>query len=220
MDAKLLKEFRCDEQKFSIGVLEKMSGICPLGYVVVKAAKCFSPSSLSNEKMKDEDRQSKMKQLTLKLVSLKVLQYSVGNKALLQFTEFLFKEKVTNKDRLSIFNRKTQRLDNLYFDDIRVHEIVFVLSHGQVSVERGFNDNNLVLRLNQNDDTVVARRFIKDHLKAHQVQSHTLVIDQKMVHSFKSAWRTYIIHLENIKENEKKDETKEQLTCLAINYLV
>ena len=51
-------------------------------------------------------------------------------------------------------------------------------------------------------------------LKAHQVQPHTLVIDQKMVCSFKSAWRTYIIHLENIKENEKKDETKEQLTCL------
>lgn len=35
-----------------------------------------------------------------------------------------------------------------------------------------------------------------------------------MVRSFKSAWRTYNIHLENIRENEKKDETKEQLTCL------
>ena len=67
--------------------------------------------------------------------------------------------------------------------------------------------------MDQNDDTVVARRFIKDHLKAHQVQPHTLVIDQKMVSSFKSAWRTYNIHLEN-RENGKKDETKEQLTCL------
>ena len=35
-----------------------------------------------------------------------------------------------------------------------------------------------------------------------------------MVHSFKSAWRTYNIHLENIRENEKKDETKKRLTCL------
>ena len=67
-------------------------------------------------------------------------------------------------------------------------QIVFVLSHGQAPVERGFNDNNLILRLNQNDDTVVARRFIKDHLKAHQVQLYTLGIDQKMVRSFKSAW--------------------------------
>ena len=174
--------------------------------------------------MKDEDFQSKMKQLTLKLVSLKVLQYTVGDKALLQFTEFLSKEKVTNNVKFSTFNRKTQRLDDLYFDGIRVHEkypelssvmqIVFVLSHGQASVERGFNDINLVLKLNQNDDTVVARRFIKDHLKVHQVQQHTLVIDQKMVRSFKSAWRMYNIHLENIRENEKKDETKEQLTCL------
>ena len=74
-------------------------------------------------------------------------------------------------------------------------QIVFFLSHGQASVEHDFNDNNLVLKLNQNDDTDVARRFIKDHLKAHQVQPHTLVIDQKMVCSFKSAWRMYNIHL-------------------------
>ena len=55
VDAKLLKEFKCDVQKFVIGVLEKMSGRCSLVYVVVRAAECFSPSSVSNEKMKDED---------------------------------------------------------------------------------------------------------------------------------------------------------------------
>ena len=93
VDAKLLKEFRWDVQKFVTGVLEKMSRRCPLGYVVVRVAECFSPSSPSNEKMKDEDLQSKMKQLTLKLVSLKVLQYSVGNKALQQFAEFISKER-------------------------------------------------------------------------------------------------------------------------------
>ena len=146
MDAKLLKEFRCDAQKFVIGVLKKMSGRCPRGYVVVRAAECFSPS-LSNEKMKGEDLQSKMKQLTVKLVSLKVLQYSVGDKALLQFTDFFSKEKVTNNDKFSIFDRKTQLLDDIYFDDIRVHEkypelstvmqIVFVLKYGQASVKRG-----------------------------------------------------------------------------------
>lgn len=63
----------------------------------------------------------------------------------------------------STLDRKTQQLDALYFDDVRVHEkypelstimqIIFVLSHDQASVERGFNDNNLVLKLNQNDDS-------------------------------------------------------------------
>ena len=95
--------------------------------------------------MKDEDLQSKMKQLTLTLVSLKVLQCSFGDKALLQFTEFLSKEKVTNNDKFSTFNRKTQRLDDLYLDDIRVHEkypelstvmrSVFILSHTKAFVE-------------------------------------------------------------------------------------
>ena len=83
-------------------------------------------------------------------------------------------------------------------------QIVFALSHGQASVERDFKENNLVFKLNGNDDTVVARRFIKDHLKAHQVQPHTLAIDQKMVCSLKSAWRTYNIHLENIIQRVKR----------------
>ena len=72
----------------------------------------------------------------------------------------------------------------------------------------------MVLKLDQNNDTVVARRFIKDYLKVHQAQPDTLVIDQKMVRSFESAWTTHNIQLENIRENEKNDETKEQLTCL------
>ena len=52
--------------------------------------------------MKHEDLQSKMKQLKMKSISLKVLQYSVGHKALLQFTEFLSKEKVTNNDQFNL----------------------------------------------------------------------------------------------------------------------
>ena len=55
---------------------------------------------------------------------------------------------------------------------------------------------------------------INDHIKVHQVQPQTLVIDQKMVRSFKSIWHKYNIHSENIRKNEKKDETQEQLTYL------
>ena len=107
----------------------------------------------------------------------------------------------------STLDRKTQQLDALYFDYVRVHEkypelstimqIIFVLSHDQASVERGFNDNNWFSSWTKTM-TVVARRFIKDHLKAHEVQPHTLVIDQKIVRSFRSTWRTYNINLENI----------------------
>ena len=41
------------------------------------------------------------------------LEYSVvDDKALLQFNEFLSKEKVTKNTKFSTFNRKTQRLDD------------------------------------------------------------------------------------------------------------
>ena len=61
----------------------------------------------------------------------------------------------------------------------------------------------MVLELNQNDDIVVTKRFIKEHLKAHQVQPHPLAIDQKMVRSFKIAGRTYNILLENREWKER-----------------
>ena len=98
--------------------------------------------------MKDKDLQSKIKQLTLKLVSLKALilaQYSVGDKDLLQFTAFLSKEKVTNNDKFSTFSRKTQWLDDLYFDDIRFYEKYPKLSAVMQIVL-------FIFKLNQNDD--------------------------------------------------------------------
>ena len=73
-------------------------------------------------------------------------------------------------------------------------QVALVLAHGQASVEM--------------------MTVINDHIKVHQVQPQTLVIDQKMVRSFKSTWQKYNIHSENIRKNEKKDETQEQLTYL------
>ena len=35
------------------------------------------------------------------------------------------------------------------------------MSHGQASMKRGFNDNNIVLKYNLGENTIIARRFIK-----------------------------------------------------------
>ena len=101
---------------------------------------------------------------------------------------------------------------------IRVHEkypelpnvmqVALVLAHGQASVECGFII--IIWFLSWTKMMTV----INDHIKVHQVQPQTLVIDQKMVRSFKSTWHKYNIHSENIRKNEKKDETQEQLTYL------
>ena len=138
----------------------------------------------------------RMKKLTMKLVSLKIILFQAGDKALSQLTNFIGFDKVQRKGKLLSFDRKSQRLDD-FFQDMKmevtypdlamVMKIVCALSHGQASVERGFNDNNIVLKQNQKDDTIVARRFIKNYLSANNLLPRTVTINQKLVKSVKFA---------------------------------
>ena len=93
-----------------------------------------------------------------------------------------------------------------YPDLAMVMKTVFTLSHGQASVERGFNDNNIALKQNQKDDTIVARRFIKNYLSANNLLPHTVTINQKLVKSVKFTWRRCTQHLDDEKEKEKKEK--------------
>ena len=65
------------------------------------------------------------------------------------------------------------KMEVTYPDLAMVMKIVFTLSHGQASVEHGFNDNNIVLKQNQKDDTIIARRFIKNYLSANNLLPKT-----------------------------------------------
>ena len=74
------------------------------------------------------------------------------------------------RKNLSILKVKSNVLMNLYFNDFKVHEnypafstllkIIFTLSHGQASVERGFNDNNVVLKDDISVVSVIKRRSL------------------------------------------------------------
>ena len=103
------------------------------------------------------------------------------------------------------------KVQNIYPDLAMVMKIIFTLSHGQASVERGFNDNNVILKTNQHGDTVVARRFVRNYLTSNNFLPHTAPITQPLIKSFSSAWRRYNLHLEEEKEKEKNEKQNEEL---------
>ena len=86
-------------------------------------------------------------------------------------------------------------------------KIVFPLSHGQASIESGFNDN-VVLKQNQKDHTV------KNYMSTNNILSETVSITQPLLKSFRSAYGRYRQDLENKKENEKKKTKNEELQQL------
>ena len=194
-----------------------------MGFLIVRYATCFNPMTMV--KVNDEVLNARMKKLTMKLVSLKLIHFQAGDKASSQFTNFIGFHKVQHEDKSLSFDRKSQRLDDFFFQEMKkamVMKIVFTLSHGQASVECGFNDNNIVLKQNQKDDTIVARKLIKNYLSANNLLPHTVTINQKLVKSVKFAWRRYTQHLDDEKEkekNERRNGKSEQLKneLIALN---
>lgn len=91
---------------------------------------------------------------------------------------------VQHREKILSFEKKKQRMDDLFFHYIKVEEIhpelavimkiIFTLSNRQTNVECGFNDNNVVLKQNQKHKTVASRKFIKNHMATNNLLLHTV----------------------------------------------
>jgi len=74
------------------------------------------------------------------------------------------------------FKREKQRLDEFYFApkfDIKrykqlcyVLKIILTLSHCQAAVERRFSLNKALLKTNISEESIIAKKIIRDHMVA------------------------------------------------------
>ena len=85
------------------------------------------------------------------------------------------------------------------------------MSHGQAGVERGFNDNNVVLKDNMGENTIIARRFIKNYLRVNAVEPYTIQVKNELLKSVKCVRQRYDIHLEEQKPSTKEKEKSKEL---------
>ena len=91
------------------------------------------------------------------------------------------------KKSLSVIIAK-ERLDDFYFNstvDVKkypglsfVLKVVFVLSHGQAAVERGFNLRDKSLKENISAESLNAHQIITDHMISCNVKPETIYIKQ------------------------------------------
>ena len=90
---------------------------------------------------------------------------------------------------------------------------VLVLSHGQASIERGFNVNKTILTVNMNEKSVVARKII-DQMRKNNLDPASITITKKLIMSVKAAHQRYQDTTEEEKKNEKEKEQNDQLKIL------
>ena len=140
--------------------------------------------------------------------------------ALIQYKRFL-DEVVVHKEKFLKYDRKFKGLDEFFFDDMKVEDnhpqlalvmkIIFNLSHGQASVEHGFNDNNVVLKDNQKENSIIARRLIKNYLSQNKLLPHTAPITNALLKSCRKSRQRYIQHLDEEKQKRGKEEKSHEV---------
>ena len=138
-----------------------------------------------------------------------------------QFGKFLANEATTEKKKFLDLRSAEQRLDDLNFKDFQVDEnypafstllkIIFTLSHVQGSVEQGFNDNNMVLKDNISNMSVIASRFLKNYMRVNTVEPSNMQINRDLLKSVKASRQRYQIHLEDQRKESKKKEKCNEL---------
>ena len=104
------------------------------------------------------------------------------------------------KEKFSRFNLSSDRFDKLYFHtwtDLhpelnKLKELFFTLSHGQVTIERGFNVNKFIEHVNMEENSYL---------------SWKIIMKNGFIKCFKAARKRHDIYLE-----ERRSERKGQIS--------
>ena len=83
----------------------------------------------------------------------------------------------------------------------KVCSIIFVLSHGQSAVERGFSINKELLVENLQAKSLVSQRMVYDHINSNKINIHEYQLPSDLLKSCK---------LSNRRDNAALEETKKQ----------
>ena len=92
--------------------------------------------------------------------------------------------------------------------------MVLTLSHGQASVERQFSVNNSVLDVNMKEDSIVARKLIRDHMLAHSLTPESFTITKPLITSCVNAHRKYQEHLKTVQKTAELEKASNDMKIL------
>ena len=203
----------------------------PLGSVVVRNADAFDPNVIAN--LEVHELQKRVKQILMHLLKLKILTASQSDKALDQSSSFYEQVKKMHLDELKLFNAAKTDLDDFFFHELGsetkkydvfsyILKIILTLSHGQAALERGYSLGKSSLQTNITEESIIAKKVIRDHLQSNKINISTYNVPTKLIFSCNSACSKYKASLkEKAKETERdKQKKKTELLQKEIDELV
>ena len=160
-----------DTRTFIKTIANKMSEQNPMSTVIAWSADAFDPKIIVNQ-------DNKLKRKVKNLICLKTCWLETNNKsgdeAFAEYSKFLVNAVIQSREKFIDFKRGKCRLHDFFFQQLGIEDsyptlamilkIIFCMSHEQAGVERGFNDDNFVLKYIR-ENTIIASRFIKKYLR-------------------------------------------------------
>ena len=203
--------------------MKKLFEKSPAGFIVVKNASIFNPHTLRNEKVAVVQRRLNL--LLTHLEKQKILSTAQCDKMTEQFLEFIDYDLKINIVKFEKFSANDTNLDDIYFRFrfIRIEKykelsflvkILLTLSHGQASVERSFSLNKSVLNHNISEDSIVAKKAIRDHMLSNGLEPQSIVISNELIRCVSGARQKYQDYLTQRKDEEKQLKLDQQKSTL------
>lgn len=238
-----IMEFYNNCKEFYIIVVKKLLEKCPLNYGLVRNMSCFNPNTLISEK---DINLKKLHNVLLTLVNAKRISEIDCDIVIKEYSDFISELKsMDSATRFRScsglkFDPVNDRLDVFYYDFLseqpkysklwQVLKTLLLLSHGQASVERGFSINKNLIVDNLGDQSIIAKRIIKDHLQFIGGIKN-VVYPKEFLVSAAGARQKYISYLDeqkrkNVKDmqlakrkeiEDKIDDLKKKKRCLEID---
>ena len=155
----------------------------------------------------------KFQGLLERLCKLKWLTADEADDAKQQFDEFVDTEYPKHREKFASVDKLSDAV-NVFLSNF-VHKIpkykvfwkvgcsIFVLSHGQSAVERGFSINKELLVENLQEKSLVSQRMVYDHTNSNKINIHEYELPSDLLKSCKLSNRRYNAALEETKEQEK-----------------
>ena len=189
----------------------------PVSLPFLRSFQCAIPTNISDKEK--EGRCTKQFQCLVHYLSdNSIIITGVSDKAFLESSVLIStREKI---GQCSKFDRMNECIDNFYFKRFDMNDtyqnlaivlqLIFVLSHGQASVERDFSLNKGVLNDNMKELSIIPQRAVKDHLRILKVGASEVTIMPSFIISVALSHSRYSTFL--LKQKEKSlNETKQIL---------
>ena len=218
------RSFLKDCKTIVVSLIKKLQERSPLNYLVCRNASSLLPSRMVNEKLTCS---SQFGCLVDKLYELKWFSSERCDSAKKEYESLLESANTQMKDRFLAF-KSEDRIDEFFAEIMHgnpkykncweVFKLIFTLSHGQASVERGFSINKELLTENLQEVSIVSQRTVYDYMMELGKPVHEIPLTNDLIKSCKLAHSRYSNALE-LRKSKNKEEEKSRKRKLKLEEI-